>query len=146
MGKTYLADVPGNYFHINFTNASVASNGGNAVIASAAMVAPNDMKVTNAWFIPWADQSTKGTATTSATYKRITLVNGGTSGTGTAIMASCNLTASVASRGSKAFSTTASNTMSAGEMFYFSALTVGGTSNDGTTLQSGVLQVEYQLL
>ena len=146
MGKTFLADTPGNYFHVNFSNASVASNGADAVIASAAFVAPNNIKVTNVWFVPWADQSTKGTATTSATYKRINLLNGATSGTGTTIVASCNLTASVASRGSKAFSTTANNTLSSGQMLYFSALTVGGTSNDGTILQSGVLQIEYQLL
>ena len=146
MGKTFLADIPGNLFQNVFTAASVASDGANAVVASAAFYAPNDIKLTRAWFVPWANQATVGTATTSATYKRLTICNGGTSGTGTTLMASCNLTASVASRGSKAFSTTASNTMSSGEMLYFSQLTVGGTDDDGTILQSGVLQIEYQLL
>jgi hypothetical protein len=146
MGKSFLADISGNSWQLNFTNASVASDGANAVIASQAFVAPADIKVKRAWFVPWADQATKGTATTSATYKRVNILNGGTSGTGTTIMASCNLTASVASRGSKAFATTANNTASGGEMLYFSALTVGGTSNDGTILRAGVLQIEYELL
>jgi len=146
MGKTALADVIGNAFQANFTNAGVASNAANAVVASAAFVAPNDIKVKQAWYIPWANACTKGTATTSATYKRVTLVNGGTSGTGTTLIASCNITASIASRGSKAFATTASNTASGGEMLYFSALTVGGTSDDGTELKTGILQIEYELL
>jgi hypothetical protein len=146
MGKTFLADIPDNYAHQVFTNAGVASNGANAVIASAAFVAPNNLIVNRAWYMPWANAATKGTATTSATYKRINLLNGGTSGTGTTIIASCNLTASIASRGSKAFATTANNTVSAGYILYFSALTVGGTSDDGTQLQAGVLEIEYELL
>ena len=146
MGKTYQADIPGNYFHQVFTNAGVASNGANALIASAAFVTPNNVKVKRAWYIPWANAATKGTATTSATYKRINLLNGGTSGTGTTIVASCNITASVGSKTSKAFSTTSNNTVTSGGILYFSALTVGGTSDDGTALQAGVLQVEYELL
>src|SRR4030065_59677 len=146
MGKTFLVGIPDNSFCRNFTAASVASDGSNAVVASAAFIAPNSIKVKNAWYIPWADAATVGTATTSATYRRINLLNGGTSGTGTTIVASCNMTASVASRGSKAFATTANNTLSSGQMLYFSQLTVGGTDDDGTVLQSGVLQIEYQLL
>ena len=146
MGKSFLADIPANSFQLNFTNASVASDGANAVVASAAFCAPADIKVKRAWYVPWADAATKGTATTSATYKRINLLNGGTAGTATTIVASANITASIASRGSKAFTTTSNNTASGGEILYFSALTVGGTSNEGTILRAGVLQIEYELL
>jgi hypothetical protein len=146
MGKTFLADIPGNYFHQVFTNASVASNGGNAVVASACFVAPNNIEVKRAWYAPWANACTKGTATSSATYRRLTVVNGGSAGTGTTIMASANITASIASRGTKAFTTTANNTANSGEILYFSQATVGGTCDDTTELQSGVLQLEYELL
>jgi len=149
MGKIFQADIPGNFNHAIFTNASVASNGSDAVIASHGFRAPSDIKVKAVYYQPWANAATKGTATTSATYKRINLYNGGSTGTATAttgLIASCNITASIASRGSKAFSTTSNNTASAGEILYFSALTVGGTSDDGTTLQSGVLQIDYELI
>ena len=145
MGKTYQADVPGNYFHQVFTNASVAS-GTDALVASQAFIAPQNVKVKRVWFVPWADQATQGTATTSATYRRVNLLNGGTGGTGTTIIASCNITASVGSITSKAFTTTSNNTVTSGGILYFSALTVGGDDNDGTILQSGVLEVEYELL
>jgi hypothetical protein len=145
MGKNFLADVPGNSFQKIFTAASVASNA-DGIVGTAALVAESNMKIKRAWFIPWADQATQGTATTSATYRRINILNGSTDGSGTAIIASCNITASIASRGSKAFATTANNTVSAGYMVYFSALTVGGTDNDGTILQAGVIQLEYELL
>ena len=146
MGKTFQADLVDAWYHQVFTNAGVASNGANAVIASAGFVVPDNLQVNRVWYQPWANAATKGTATTSATYKRVNLYNGGTAGTATTLMASCNITASIASRGSKAFATTASNTASGGEILYFSALTVGGTSDDGTELKAGVLQIEYELL
>jgi len=147
MGKTALADIIGNSFCKNFTVASVASDGAGAVVASAAFLAANSLKVKSAWYIPWADAATVGTATTSATYRRLTLRNGGTSGTSTTIVASANLVASVASRGSKGFTTTANNTLSSGQMLYFSQETIGGADDDdGTVLQAGVLQIEYELI
>jgi len=146
MGKTFQADISDAWYHAIFTNASVASNSANAVVASAGFICPDNLQVNRVWYQPWTDASVVGTATTSATYKRINLYNGATSGTGTTIMASCNITASIASRGSKAFATTASNTASGGEILYFSALTVGGTNDDGTILRAGVLQIEYELL
>ena len=145
MGKVFLADVPDAKFQKIFTCASVASDT-DAVVGSTGLVVGNDLSIQRVWYQPWADQATQGTATTSATYRRINLYNGGTAGTAVTIMASVNITASIASRGSKAFSTTASNTASAGEILFFSALTVGGDNDDGTILQSGVLQVEYELL
>jgi len=145
MGKVFLADIPDAKFHKIFTCASIASDT-DAEVASVGFIAPNDLSIQRVWYQPWADQATQGTATTSATYRRFQLCNGGTAGTSTTVIASVNITASIASRGSKAFSTTASNTASAGEILFFSALTVGGNNDDGTILQSGVLQVEYELL
>ena len=145
MGKSFLADIPANSFQKVYTVESVASNA-DSVIGSAALVAQANLKLKRAWYIPWVDQGTIGTATTSATYRRIQICNGGTAGTATTIMASANIVASIASRGSKAFTTTSNNTASGGEMIYFSALTVGGNDDDGSTLQSGLIQVEYELL
>ena len=145
MGKSHLADIPDNSFQKVFTCASVASDA-DGIVGSQAFVAPGNLKIKRAWYIPWTDQATIGTATTSATYRRINLLNGSTGGVGTVIMASCDITASVASKASKAFSTTANNTAAASEILYFSALTVGGDDNDGSILRAGVLQVEYELL
>ena len=145
MATNLQGDIPGNFFHQVFTNASAASNA-NLLIASAGFVAPANIKIKRAWYQPWSNAATVGTATSSASYRRINLYNGGTAGTGTTIIASLNITASIASRGTKAFATTTNNTVAGGGVLFFSALTVGAATAEGTDLETGVLQVEYELI
>lgn len=148
MGKSFLADFPGNFFSAPLgSHASVASNGANALLVDCAFVAPANLKLLSAWRQVQADEATVGTATTTATYRRVTILNGGSAGTGTTIMASSNGNgASVASLGTRSFATTANNTASQGEILIASQLTVGGTNADATVLQAGKVWIAYELL
>lgn len=133
----------------NFTwsNASTASNGANAVIARFAPLG-HAVRIKQAFWSPTGtDNATHGTATTSATYRRIQLVNGGSLGTNsTNVLASFNLTVSQASLGTVAGVVDSTITVASNEVVYMSQLTVGGTDNDGTILQAGVGSVEYELI
>lgn len=148
MGRSFLADIPGNFFVAPLgSHASVASNGAGALLVDCAFVAPANLKLLSAWRQVQADEASVGTATTTASYRRVSIVNGGAAGTGTTIMASSNGNgASVASLGTRAFATTANNTAAAGDILMASQLTVGGANDDATTLRAGKLWIAYELL
>lgn len=151
MAKDFLADIPaGNNGH-GFINcglvAAVASGGADARVTGAGFVAHADMKLLAAWkFDLRADEVTKGTATTSASYRRHTIVNGGTAGTGTTLLASLNATASQASLGKRAYTMVADVTIAKGEIVYLSHLSVGAATADGTDSAACMVGVAYQLL
>jgi hypothetical protein len=132
------------------THASVASNGADAKIAG--QIGPfggNGIRVKAAWWTPTGtDQATKGTATTSASYKRLLMVNGGSAGTAVSpVIATWNLTASVASLSATAHtSIDSSATVASNEIIYFSALTVGAATADGTELRAGQFAFSYEAL
>lgn len=129
-------------------NASVASNGANARLGQ--FYVSRDIRVKSAvWMPTGANQATVGTATTSATYRRLELYNGGTSGTVTATasrIGSLNLTASLASLGSRGFTIDTTVTAASGSILYFSQSTVGGTDNDGTILAAGSISFVYETI
>lgn len=141
-------------FRITF--ASVASNGANARIDQIGPFGYDGrVNFMNAAFTG-ADQGSVGTATTTATYRRITLVNGGTSGTGTTILASVNLNgAMVASlssgkAGVVVYPATATNgssgTFGSTDILFVSQLTVGGTNDDGSVLRAGYVMVGVEAI
>jgi len=138
MGATQQSDIPGNVYRDIYHNASVASDG--AAARYSIFRAPQSIKVTAAYWSPYDDDQT-GNATS---YRRVAVVNGGTAGTGTTVIASLNITASKASMSLNALTGTA--TASVGEVMIFSQVTVGGDKDDETELRAGMLQVEYQLL
>jgi len=148
MGKSPIADIPGNFFVAPLgSTAAIASNGAGAILTAAHFVAPADLKVLSVNKIAMGGtEVTKGTATTSASYRRTNLINGGASGTGTVNMASLNNTASGAQYGTKAFVTTTNNTMAAGEIALLSHLTVGADTADGTDMAQSRFQLAYELL
>lgn len=149
MGKDFLADVPGNHFNAFLgSTAAIASGGGDAILTAAGgWRAPANLAVLSVHKTAMGGtEVTKGTATTSASYRRTNLLNGGASGTGTVIMASLNNTASGAQYGTKAFATTANNTMSQGEIAIISHLSVGAATADGTDMAQSLFYLEYRLL
>ena len=148
MGKSFQADIPGNLAVARLGSvASVASNGAGAIVEDMKFVAPADLKILSAWRVNIsASDVTVGTATSSASYRRTNLVNGGAAGAGTVIMASNNATASAASLTTRAFVTTANNTMAAGAILLASHLTVGANTADGTDLAASVVEIVYELL
>ena len=148
MGKSFLADIPDNFFVAHLGSvAAVASNGAGAIIETAKFVAPANLLILSAWRCNIsASDVTVGTATSSASYRRVNILNGGTAGSGTTIMASLNATASAASITTRAFATTANNTCTAGAIIYASHLTVGAATADGTDMAASTLHFAYRLL
>lgn len=129
------------------TVAAVASNGAGALIAGQVFIAPAAMKIVSAWAMNIsASDVTKGTATTSASYRRMTLVcNTAAAGTGTHVMASLNATASAASWDTRAFTVVAS-TIPAGGVVQISHLTVGAETGDGTDMAARAVHIAYELV
>lgn len=148
MGKSRLADIPGNFFVARLgSSGAIASGAANARLADVGFMAPADMKVLSVWkHNLQADEVTKGTATTTSSYRRHTLVNGGAAGTGTTVLASLNATASAASLGARSFAMVATPTAAAGDVLYGSHLTVGAATADGTDAGAALWEIAYQLL
>lgn len=142
-----LGDIPGARFtETNIVqNASVASGGANARLGQIGPY-PHDVRFRNLWWSPTgADQA----ATQSATYRRLSLFNGGTAGTVTATasrMASLNLSATQASLGAAAFAVDTTQTLASGQIAYFSQETVGGTDANGTVLAAGQFALAYEIV
>lgn len=126
------------------TSAAVASNGAGAIISDVQFVAPYDLRILSAWAINIsASDVTKGTGTTSASYRRFNLVtNTAGTGSGTDIVASLNATASAASLATRSFTTVAS-TVPAGAIVIGSHLTVGAETADGTDMAARIYEIAY---
>lgn len=125
---------------------SLASNGAGAILTDVAWIAPADCTIVSAWAMNIsASDVTKGTATTSASYRRVNLItNTAGTGSGTNIVASLNATASAASKVTRAFTTVAS-TVPAGAIVLASHLTVGADTADGTDAAQRIYEIAYQL-
>jgi hypothetical protein len=161
MAKTPLGDIPGARFHEPniVQNASVASNGANARLGMFGPFA-HDIRVRNAW---WTPTGADAAGTQTATYRRLSMYNGGSSGTLTATgsgtatglqgrIASLNLnpTVSFASLGPVAMTvidaTGTSLLVASGNIIYFSQETVGGTDANGTVLPAGQFSVAFEVV
>ena len=129
------------------STAAVASNGAGAILPDIRWVAPADLIITSAWRTNVsASDVTAGTAVSSASYRRVTLItNTAGTGSGTNIVASLNATASAASNVSRAFTTVAS-TVPAGAIVLASHLTVGADTADGTDMAVAFFQIAYELV
>ena len=127
------------------SSAAVASNGGGAVLGGV-FIAPAALKIVSAWRVNHsASDVTKGTATSSASYRRMTLITDTAAvGSGTDIIASLNATASAALHVQRAFATVAS-TVLAGGMVMASHLTVGAATGDGTDMAACDVFIAYEL-
>ena len=138
MGSTFQADTPGNRHIATLDVASVASDGAASrfVVLNAAQ---NIQILAAKWEVQGADQGAN-----SASYRSVQLVNGGSAGTATTVVASLGFTASLASLSNNALTGTA--TVASGAQVMFSQNTVGGAHSDGTVVIAGRLQVEYRLL
>src|ERR1041385_3238783 len=130
MASTPQGDVPGNRYLQNVvTHSSVASGGASARLG--VFRAPQNIKIQEAYRFVEADEATHGTASTSASYRRYSIINLGSAGARTTVMASLNQTASQGSLTTRAFSTTANNSAAAGEIIAIQQATVGGADADG---------------
>lgn len=129
------------------TFASVASNGASGVLG--AVYVNRDVRVKSAVYVPNANAATQGTATTSASYRRFSIINAGTGGAGTTVIGSLNMTASLGSFVGRGFTMAATNvaTAASGEVVVLQQATIGGgAQDDGTTLQAGSLVLVYETI
>lgn len=126
--------------------AAIASDGSGALVSGEVFLAPAACKILSAWSVNGtASDVTKGTATTSASYRRFTLVcNTAAAGTGTHVMASCNPTASAAAWATRAWTAVAS-TIPAGGIVQISHLTVGANTDGGTDSAEKNVVIHYEL-
>ena len=129
------------------TSAAIASNGANAILSDPVFVAPANCQIVSAWAVNIsASDVTTGTATSSASYRRVNLItNTAGTGSGTNIVASLNATASLASNATRAFTTVAS-TVPAGAIVMASHLTVGAATADGTDAAARIYEIAYTLV
>lgn len=145
--KSMFADAVGNHYNARLgTVVAVASGDANARPTDCSWVAPANGKLVGVWKHGLqANEVTKGTATTSASFRRHTINNGGSAGTATTILASLNATSSQASLGSRGYALAATPTFSQGDILYASHLTVGAATADGTDAAACIVEFEYQL-
>lgn len=145
MGSTFLGDIPsGALAGDTISHASVASNGANAAIRNIGVAnwrAPQNVTIVNAY---WEPTGADSAVTHTASYRRLSLVNGSTDGLGTAVLASVNLTATTASNTLRSLSLVTTPTVSAGHVVYFSHATVGGAETNGTVLVAGQARFTYR--
>jgi hypothetical protein len=148
MGQSFLADIPGNFFLANLgTVAAIASNGANARPNPVGFVAPGNLRLLSVWKHNLsASEVTVGTATSSASYRRHRILNGGSAGSATTIMASLNATASAPASGARSFSVDTTVTAAAGDVIYYDQLTVGAATADGTDAAACGILAAYQLI
>lgn len=140
MGQTFQSDIPGNIQKVSLALAAVASNGGAARYPM--LVAPQPIRIKGFMYNPYgADQDIN-----SASYRRLSIVDAGPAGTGTVIIASQNLTASIASMGTGSGAiATANQDMDTGDILVFSQVTVGGNHATGTVIPASRVEVVYEL-
>ncbi len=136
-------DIPGGSPSIvpELTVASVASNGAGAS-ARLAFRAPQAVRITHAWWQP--DTVAQATASASASYRRLSLINGGQGLAGTTVLGSLNLSTSLQSLATRAFTLASTPTLAAGDTLIFSHASVGGDNAEGTVLRAGTLFVGYR--
>lgn len=137
MGRSYLADIPGNFFVVPLgSNAAVASDGAGALVAEGRMVAPANLKVLSIWR---QLQNNEATGATDS-YRQIEAYVG-TRGLGT-----YQSTASKVQYATVGFTLAATPTVTAGGIIYMSQSTVGANANDGTAIAAANLFLAYELL
>lgn len=144
MAKYRQGDTPGARFggsdHIS--NAAVASGGANSILGMAGPMGV-DRRVRDAYWTPTASSQS---ATQSATYRQLLLINGGTGGAGTTAIGTLNLSATKGQWAPAGFTLDTTHTITSGGVVLLSQGTVGGTDANGTVLVAGQVDLDYEVL
>jgi hypothetical protein len=137
MGSTKQSDIPGNHHEKVIPTASVASDGADTLYQPIMYVRQNSTFKAAHWFAS-ASQAGHGT-----NYRILKVVNRGSAGSGTTVVASYALTASLAANKAAAFtnSTTAANlSLTTGDVLAYVTTSAG----DGVAVVAGVIQPDIQ--
>lgn len=141
--NTSLVGSAARQYYQRASAAAIASNGADALVGLNLYASAN-LVIDSVWAVNLTGSDvTKGTATSSASYRRVQLVcNTAATGTGTDIVASLNATASAAAGASRGF-TVAASTVPAGGIVLASQLTVGAATGDGTDAAAREYVIAY---
>ena len=144
MGSTAYGDLPsGALVGAQISHASVASNGAAASyynIGANGWRAPQNGRLDSVWWEPTDADSAPASA---VSFRTLTIRNGSSDGTGTAILASLVLSASLASNTTRAFTLATTPTFSAGQVIYL-AQAATGTDATHTVLRAARLQANWR--
>jgi|SRR3972149_416492 len=141
-----IGDIPGGSLQGGVvSHASLASDGAAATYGGAAIAnkwrAPQACTIVGAY---WEPHGADNDAANASSYRRLTVINGGAAAAGTTVLASLNLTASLASNTQRAMTLATNPTLSAGECIYASQTTIGGNHSAGTVTRAGTFRWDYR--
>lgn len=144
MGSTAYGDLPsGALVGAQISHASVASDGAAASfnnIGASIWRAPQNGRIDSVW---WEPTGADSSAASAVSFRTLTIRNGASDGTGTAILASLVLSASLASNTTRAFTLATTPTFSAGQPIY-AAHAATGTNATHTVLVAGKFHVNWR--
>ena len=146
MGTTAYGDLPsGAIAGPVISHASVASNGASAsfnAIGANVWRAPQAGVIDNAH---WEPTGADAAGTSAASFRTLTIRNGGSSGTGTTVLASLVLSASLASNTIRAFTVGSAATFAAGDVICAHQAATGTDAED-TVLVAGRFQANWRAI
>lgn len=131
-------------FRTAITHASVASNGANAIVGSigaAALRVPGPMQLVSAW---WEPTGADSAGSSTASYRKVLLINAGPAGLDTTVLASLGLTATVGSNTVRSMVLASNPVVRTGDIIAFQQATVGGANSDHTVLVAGTAQGNWR--
>lgn len=145
MGTTALGEAySGSLRGAVISHASVASNGANAAlnaIGANNWRAPQAITIVEAW---WEPTGADSAVTNTSSYRRLTVINAGSAGTGTTVLGTLNNNTSQASNTLKTVTMVSTNSVAQGEVVAVSHATVGGAETNGTVLVAGNFHLTYR--
>ena len=146
MGTTFAGDIPSGAFGVGvISQASLASNGASATYGGAAAAekwrAPQNITIVDAW---WEPHGADNAATSLTSYRLMKLVQGSTDATGTVVLGSVALSATLASDTQRAMTLGTTPTVSKGYVVMAAQISVGGNHSVGTVTQAGQVRFTYR--
>lgn len=144
MGSTAYGDLTsGALVGAQVSHASVASDGAAASynnIGANIWRAPQNGRVDSIW---WEPTGADSSAASAVSFRTLTIRNGSSDGTGTTVLGSLVLSASLASNTTRAFTLATTPTFSAGQSIY-AAQAATGTNATHTVLVAGRFTVNWR--
>ena len=146
MGSTFLGDIlNGASAEGVISHASIASDGAAASYGGAGTAekfrAPQNIRIVDAW---WEAHGADQTASKTDSYRLMKLVNGGAIGTGTTVLGSVAMSASLASDTQRALTLATTPTVSKGYVVMAAQISIGGNNSNGTVVQAGQFRFAYR--
>ena len=146
MGTTFAGDIASGAFGVGvISHAALASDGAAATYGGAGAAekwrAPQNVIIVNAW---WEPSGANNAATSLTSYRLMKLVNGSTDATGTVVLGSVALSATLASNIQRAMTLASNPTVSQGYVVMAAQVSVGGNHSVGTVTQEGQVRFTYR--